>query len=81
MFKSGRRRPPVPQSFDSRAPQWEVRYLLAVDSEPISEFYATKQMARDRFANVRADTRVDFCELREPNGRLWFRDRSTERRP
>jgi len=65
---------PAPSSFDSRAEQWEIRYLLETEAEPVSEFFKTKQMARDRFANIAAAGHVEFCEIRAPSGKLWFRD-------
>jgi len=56
------------------APQWEIRYQLAITGEATREFYETKQQARDRYFTVKEFRGLDFVELREPGGRLWFRD-------
>lgn len=53
---------------------WQIRYRLPGDGEPIIEKMATKQQARDRYFTVKEFSGLEFCELRGPGGKLWFRD-------
>lgn len=53
---------------------WEIRYQLPGQAEPIIEKVGTKQMARDRYFTVKQFAGLNFCELRGPGGKLWFRD-------
>jgi hypothetical protein len=53
---------------------WPVRYQIEGDAEPVREDYETKQQARDRFFTVRQFKGVLFAELRNPDGKIWFRD-------
>jgi hypothetical protein len=53
---------------------WRIRYRLESDTEIIGEDFATKEMARDRFFTIRAYKGVNFVELRNPRGQIWFRD-------
>lgn len=53
---------------------WEIRYQLPDMGEPIIEKLATKQQARDRYFTVKQYAGLEFCELRGPGGKLWFRD-------
>jgi hypothetical protein len=55
-------------------PRWQIRYQLQIEAAPCSEFYETKQQARDRYFTVKEFSGIEFVELREPGGRLWFRD-------
>jgi len=76
MFKS--HRPPLPTRSD---PPWVVRYRLEGADETVAESYLTKQNARDRYFTVKQFAGLYFCELREPSGKLWFRDHFFEKGP
>lgn len=64
----------------SPAQKWTIRYRLPGDGEPIAETYLTKQNARDRYFTVKQFAGLEFCELRGPDGSIWFRDHFFEGR-
>ena len=53
---------------------WVIRYRLAHEAADIVEEFASKQQARDRFFTVREFKDLAFVELRNPGGKVWFRD-------
>jgi len=55
--------------------QWAVRYQLEIEAAPFTEFYDTKQMARDRYFTLRKAKGLETIALYGPDGKLWFRDR------
>jgi hypothetical protein len=56
------------------AAPWLVRYRR-LNAGLVEEEIRTKQQARDRFFTVKALGDVEFVELRNPAGQLWFRDK------
>lgn len=59
---------------DRPAGDWRLRYAVPGMAEPVTEVFATKTLARERLGVVMQFKGLSLLEMRDPFGRIWFRD-------